>query len=517
MSGSPQDPKVFEAATDAAASQGSGPIDESGAVCQGNWIKIRYEYEDGTGVPGASYVVQTVTEDGSPTGQVLAEGKTDDNGDAHVCLPDEHTQVEFYFHDDPEGEPYEDPEAAKPLEEPEKGFWESLWRSISDGADWVWGILKGDFEEDPSTSQIIGRMILTMIPGIDQIADAQDIIHILYRLIWRREWDVPMHWVLLVITLIGLIPVFGSLAKGLLKLVIKKAGDVSALRALYGIFNYFRQGNAHRWIRDFATDLTGKHLDTVLELLNDMMARVVEYMEKAKGWLSRSWNAKLDEGIAKVGAFKANAPAKMREAASYLQKQLLDTLRQGMSRIQRKGTRNQEPHVIKQEEVVPDRVIRQDNDFSSTTNHRGHRKSYIDEEGTLNPANPDGDITIQQHVRGTEPTKSNSQYTSTSAVDDNVATVPKSFGNDAIEIDTRRLQEDIDSGRVADVEIIPPKRVQAELQEKINEAQARYDTSPTRNNASRLRNAENDLENAIRDNECLINGCVPSNYIRRID
>ena len=164
--GNPQDPRAFEAATDAAAAQGSDPIDKICALCQSNWINIRYEYEDGTGVPGANYVVQTVTADGPLTGNIIAEGKTDGTGDAHVPLPDEHTQVEFYFHDDPEGDPYEDPEAATPLEEPSPGFWRGLWENITDGADWIWGVLKGDFEEDPSTSQIIGRMILTMIRNV---------------------------------------------------------------------------------------------------------------------------------------------------------------------------------------------------------------------------------------------------------------------------------------------------------------------------------------------------------------
>jgi len=351
--GSPQDPQAFEAATDAAAAQGSSPIGQICELCQGNWIKIRYEYEDGTGVPGANYVLQTVTADGTPTGNIIAEGKTDENGDAHVPLPDEHTEVEFYFHDDPEGDPYEDPEAAKPLEEPEAGFWDRLWRTISDSADWIWGVLKGDFEEDPATSQIIGRMILTMIPGIDQLADVQDVVNVLYRLIWRREWDVTMHWILLLITLIGLIPVLGSLAKGLLKLVIKKAGDISALQALYGIFNFFKKGNAHRWTRDLATGLTGKHLDTALGLLDDMLTRVVSYMTRSRGWLSWGWNRIIDDGLARVGAFRSVYPAKLRAAAADLQKRLLDTLAVGMTRIQREATKNAAPHVVRQEKVAP--------------------------------------------------------------------------------------------------------------------------------------------------------------------
>lgn len=69
-------------------------------------------------------------------------------------------------------------------------------------------------------------------------------------------------------------------------------------------------------------------------------------------------------------------------------------------------------------------------------------------------------------------------------------------------------------GNVTDVEIIPPKKVQAELQTKIDEAQARFDANPTDRNLRRLDDAKKDLENATRDNECLIRGCIPNDYIQ---
>ena len=69
-------------------------------------------------------------------------------------------------------------------------------------------------------------------------------------------------------------------------------------------------------------------------------------------------------------------------------------------------------------------------------------------------------------------------------------------------------------GNVTDVEIIPPKRVQAELQTKIDEAQARFDANPSPKNARSLDRAKQDLDNAIRDNECLIAGCVPGEFIQ---
>ena len=165
-------------------------------------------------------------------------------------------------------------------------------------------------------------------------------------------------------------------------------------------------------------------------------------------------------------------------------------------------------------EGIPSSVTRKDNDFSATTNTENQRKSYIDEEGNLVPANPDGDITIKQHIRGADPAKSNSQYTSTTSVDGNTTSSVKNYGENTIEINTKRLQQDIDAGKVKDVEVIPPKRVQAELQNNVDQAQVRYDVNTSPKNAQKLERAKQDLEHAIRDNECLIKGCVPSEYIQ---
>ena len=161
---------------------------------------------------------------------------------------------------------------------------------------------------------------------------------------------------------------------------------------------------------------------------------------------------------------------------------------------------------------VPEVVIRFDDDFLAKTNSKGQKKSYIDDNGDLKPANTEGSTTIQQHVRGGSK-KDDSPYTSTT--DPKYSGNPKEYGDNQISINTRQLQKDINSGKVKDTEIVTPKRVQAELQNKVDTAQKRYDANPTKNNERRLKDAERDLTHAKRDNECLIKGCVPSKYIKR--
>jgi filamentous hemagglutinin len=52
------------------------------------------------------------------------------------------------------------------------------------------------------------------------------------------------------------------------------------------------------------------------------------------------------------------------------------------------------------------------------------------------------------------------------------------------------------------------------LQNNVDQAQVRYDVNTSPKNAQKLERAKQDLEHAIRDNECLIKGCVPSEYIQ---
>jgi len=160
---------------------------------------------------------------------------------------------------------------------------------------------------------------------------------------------------------------------------------------------------------------------------------------------------------------------------------------------------------------VPEKVIRQDNNFNSMVNDKGNPKAYINDNGDLVPVNLEGTNSIQTQIRGGKP--ADSQYISTTDVS-TTRVKPKSYGKDVIKINTRKLQEDIDKGILKDIEIITPKKIQEELQTKIDKAEERYNNNPTNNNTKKLTKAQTDLKNTQRDNECLIKGCVPKDYIK---
>jgi len=81
---------------------------------------------------------------------------------------------------------------------------------LKGAGDWVGGILEGDFNENPSNSQIIARLLVTLIPGVDTVGDVQDLAATLFKLIWQKRFGEVGVWTDLVLTGIGFIPEFGS-------------------------------------------------------------------------------------------------------------------------------------------------------------------------------------------------------------------------------------------------------------------------------------------------------------------
>jgi len=172
------------------------------------------------------------------------------------------------------------------------------------------------------------------------------------------------------------------------------------------------------------------------------------------------------------------------------------------------------------------RLTRADKDFASTHATRGNRKSHLDEDGHLVPANPAGAASVVEHVLGRRsPTKHDSPYSSFTAPGARAAV---DFGGSVIEVDIVRLQADIDAGRVRDVEILPPHRVQAAIQAdadrivgrpvdlyvrkgRIPEASRSYGLDAEATAALRQRMI--DMANAQRHHEWMIRGVVPSRYI----
>lgn len=95
---------------------------------------------------------------------------------------------------------------------------DSAGESLAAAAEWIWEVLQGDFNEEQSNAQMITGMVVSMIPGVDQLCDVRDVVANCRKI--NEDTSNTWAWIGLTITLIGLIPVLGSLAKGCFKILV---------------------------------------------------------------------------------------------------------------------------------------------------------------------------------------------------------------------------------------------------------------------------------------------------------
>ncbi|MFF7265758.1 hypothetical protein ACFZCL_36510 [Streptomyces sp. NPDC008159] len=177
------------------------------------------------------------------------------------------------------------------------------------------------------------------------------------------------------------------------------------------------------------------------------------------------------------------------------------------------------------------KLVRQDDFHMVQQDLKGLRKSYFDPDVGMIPANPEGRTTAFQHVAGAENAarKSNSPFTSFAEIGNH-----KVYGDMEFTLDAYKLGVDIKAGRLPDVGILPAKDLQRLIGDQIERTIGkRLDfTSELSGNSSRqevlnflkshaVNPAKSNkfvsdvrvLLNTTRDQEWLIKGTIPKNYL----
>lgn len=186
---------------------------------------------------------------------------------------------------------------------------------------WFWEAVEGDFNEDRTTAQILTDAGISMIPLIDQICDMRDLIADCRKP--TRNLTDHWAWVSLILTLIGLFPTLGSLAKGVLKIFfafVRREGErpiaksrgaamncVIALlrrREVQAFLKSRKVDEVFRWLADEIRTLRNKtNISTVtaafdrgiwvLDTLTSRVSAVPIIGAKAKNALSQGKNVRL--------------------------------------------------------------------------------------------------------------------------------------------------------------------------------------------------------------------------------
>ena len=153
---------------------------------------------------------------------------------------------------------------------------------------WFWGVLQGDFNEDQTTGQIVVGTVISMIPFVDQAADIRDFFANLINI--REEPRDVWRWVMLIVTLIGVIPVLGSALKGVFKLVLKFAkqdGDAGkAIESILALLRGAGKGDPVRFLRTLPFDQYARQVRTRFdEFMNGLRAGLL----RANGYMKSKW------------------------------------------------------------------------------------------------------------------------------------------------------------------------------------------------------------------------------------
>ena len=174
--------------------------------------------------------------------------------------------------------------------------------------EWFWGLVKGDFNEDPTYGQILATMAVTVLPGVDQVADVRDIvanIYVLYRAgddEDKKKWA----WFALVTTVLGMIPFVGSILKGVSRVALKamralaEAGADRVVRAgvldeaadvLRRAFEGLGAGDPAGWLRSLDLGAYGRFVRQEFD-------RAMDYALDTLAWAQR----RLDSALGRAAA-----------------------------------------------------------------------------------------------------------------------------------------------------------------------------------------------------------------------
>jgi hypothetical protein len=93
----------------------------------------------------------------------------------------------------------------------------SAKKDMSAAAEWVWIVIQGDFAEAQTVAQTVTGTVISMIPFVDQLCDVRDVVANSKKI--NEDSSNKWHWLALLLTLIGLFPTLGSLAKGCFKIL----------------------------------------------------------------------------------------------------------------------------------------------------------------------------------------------------------------------------------------------------------------------------------------------------------
>ncbi|KVZ43397.1 hypothetical protein WL18_16360 [Burkholderia ubonensis] len=152
---------------------------------------------------------------------------------------------------------------------------------------WCWGTMQGAFNEKQTISQILTDAAIGMIPGVGDVTAVRDLLAVSIGMSTdpRKRHEVS-EWILLVVLLFALIPVYGGVVKGVGRLALRVTGDAAKDRKLLievvHFLNRMGHGDALRWLRSLDVRKYQKPLLDKLKSFCESMHRTIKQVLDAR-------------------------------------------------------------------------------------------------------------------------------------------------------------------------------------------------------------------------------------------
>jgi len=302
---------------------------------------------------------------------------------------------------------------------PPGGWSLSQFRAVcADVGSWTWGTVQGAFNEKASITQIIVDAVIGMIPLVGDATAVRDLIAVVFGLADDEEKrNSTWHWVLLVVLLFALIPVFGGVVKGVGRIIVKIAGEAAHMAAaakmahmvegakeIIEFLNRIGVKNAEKWL---LTLRISDHLAALVEKFTHLMITLDNILLKSRAkiaGISPSLSRRIESlrnGFVKVqNKGKEMIPLavkeldqKLREIQAYIRSGGETTSRLALHEVatgQKVATRAEERRLI-EDGVLPKRTSRGGyaQNAASPLHPKEVAKNYIPEPDYPNLLRPD--------------------------------------------------------------------------------------------------------------------------------
>ncbi|MEO0443116.1 MAG: hypothetical protein AAFZ92_05160 [Pseudomonadota bacterium] len=209
---------------------------------------------------------------------------------------------------------------------------------VSIAANWGWETLQGDFNETPTTGQIITNAIVTMIPVVDQIADVRDLVANIKLLVWDKRYHEFLVWLALFFTLIGLIPTIGSALKGVLKILWKGA----KLDEVLSVFNWFMKGNGVKWLKELQGGKLKQYADEAADIGHQVFDAIIGKLKDLKPYIPNAMtdaHKELNGILATLNTVKGKINGMFEQVAKEMSEKLSKLLDEAKPKVESSSTR----------------------------------------------------------------------------------------------------------------------------------------------------------------------------------